>query len=154
MSAGVSNKAAAAVITRELSWEQWLVEYETLRAWRESGTGNRITVVVTTELAIDHPQLETLNAVDTVVIEIKSFTDGRVFGLARLIRKKVGFEGVLQASGDYLPDQISFMKRVGFDSFSDSDCADTVTNYYSGFYQPDVDEAHISIRTAHIDKRV
>jgi sulfite reductase (NADPH) hemoprotein beta-component len=82
------------------------------------------------------------------------FTDGRVFGLARLIRKKAGFEGVLQANGDYLPDQISFMKRVGFDSFSDSGCADTATDYYSGFYQPDVDEAHISIRKAHIDKRV
>ena len=115
-----------------LSWTEWLEEREGLIKSRESNNRQHITVVVTTELPIDHPYLGTLLDVDKVVVDIGAFTDGRVFGLARLLRATLDYTGELQASGNYLPDQVSFLARCGFDAFSQ---VDTVLNYYSGFYQ-------------------
>ena len=81
-------------------------------------------------------QLDTLLAVEKIIIEIETFTDGRVFGLARLLRDQVGFEGDLEVSGDFLPDQISFLQRCGVNSFSGEEILRDAFNYYSGFYQP------------------
>ena len=117
-----------------LTWTEWLKDRDELNQSRESNTQHHITVVITTELPIDNPQLHTLLEVDKVVVDIESFTDGRVFGLARLLRDKLGFAGELNASGNYLPDQVSFLARCGFDTFSNADTG--AVNYYSGFYQP------------------
>ena len=117
-----------------LTWTQWLQDRDHLDKSRESNAGRHITVVITTELPIDHPHLHTLLDVDKVVVDIESFTDGRVFGLARLLRDELGFAGELNASGNYLPDQVSFLARCGFDTFSNAEAG--AADYYSGFYQP------------------
>jgi uncharacterized protein (DUF934 family) len=130
-----------------LDWQQWLTVHAVVTNTTPAGGPYEITVVITTDLAADHPRLGSLLDAQKVVIEIETFTDGRVFGLARLLRDKLGFSGDLEVSGDFLPDQISFLQRCGVNSFSGEEivrdafnyCEEIVRdafNYYSGFYQP------------------
>ena len=52
-----------------------------------------------------------------IALEFPAFTDGRSYSTARLIRERYGYRGELRAVGDVLLDQMSFMRRVGFDAF-------------------------------------
>ena len=52
-----------------------------------------------------------------ICLEFPSFTDGRAFSQARILRDRLGYTGELRATGNILRDQIAFMKRCGFDSF-------------------------------------
>ena len=101
--------------SKQLHWDEWLESREAILNWRRQETGRHVSVVVTTELDIEHPDLPTLCEADQVVIDIGSFRDGRMFGLARLIRHRLKFKGELQAAGDYLPDQVCFLERCGVD---------------------------------------
>ncbi len=53
-----------------------------------------------------------------VAVDFPKFTDGRGYSLAYLLRSRFGYRGELRAIGDVLPDQLFFMRRVGFDSFA------------------------------------
>ncbi len=119
-----------------VTWEQWLALNTVVTRSPPAGEAYRVTVVVTTGLPADHPLLSTLLAAERIVIEIDNFADGRVFGLARLLRDRLGFGGDLEVSGDFLPDQISFLQRCGVNAFSGEDLVRDALNYYSGFYQP------------------
>ncbi len=119
-----------------LSWQEWLKVHAVVNHSAAGGGSYAVTVTVTTDLPVDHPELDSLRAAEKIVIEIDTFTDGRVFGLARLLRDRVGFEGDLEVSGDFLPDQISFLERCGVNSFSGEEIVRDAFNYYSGFYQP------------------
>ncbi len=55
--------------------------------------------------------------VDLIILNFPSFSDGRAYSQARLLREHHGFRGELRATGDLLPDQFAFMLEVGFDSF-------------------------------------
>ena len=129
-----SNKSSSKQL--RLSWEEWLTVHAVVINSLPSQGPYEVTVVVTTDLPIDHPQLSSLLTVDKIVIDIDSFTDGRVFGLARLLRDSLGFSGDLEVSGDFLPDQISFLERCGVNSFSGEEILRDAFNHYSGFYQP------------------
>ena len=59
-----------------------------------------------------------LDALALVVIHVHKFVDGRYYSTARLLRMRHGFTGELRATGDVLPDQLFYMRRVGFDAFS------------------------------------
>ncbi len=52
-----------------------------------------------------------------IALDFPTFTDGRAYSTARLIRERYGYKGELRAVGDVLLDQMSFMRRVGFDAF-------------------------------------
>lgn len=52
-----------------------------------------------------------------VALEFPKFRDGRAFSWARLLRTRFGYKGEIRAVGDFLPDQLAFMARVGFDAF-------------------------------------
>ena len=52
-----------------------------------------------------------------VEVAFPKFRDGRGYSSARILRE-AGFTGEIRAVGDVLVDQISFMRRVGFDSFA------------------------------------
>ena len=119
-----------------VSWQEWLTVHAVVTNSSPAAGPYETTVVVTTDLPADHPQLSSLLHANKVVIEIETFTDGRVFGLARLLRDKIGFTGNLEVSGDFLPDQISFLRRCGVNSFSGEEIVRDAFNYYSGFYQP------------------
>jgi uncharacterized protein (DUF934 family) len=61
------------------------------------------------------PALERLSL---VAVRFPKFGDGRGYSIARLLRERYGYRGELRAVGDVLRDQLLFMKRSGFDSFS------------------------------------
>lgn len=119
-----------------VDWAEWLVLNAVATRSPPSEGPYRVTVVVTTDLPYDHPQLATLLDAERIVIDIQTFTDGRVFGLARQLRDELGFDGDLEVSGDFLPDQISFLERCGVNAFSGEDIVRDAFNHYSGFYQP------------------
>ena len=52
-----------------------------------------------------------------VAIVFAKFSDGRGFSWARMLRTRLGFSGEIRATGDFLYDQISYLKRVGCDAF-------------------------------------
>ena len=60
------------------------------------------------------PHLDRLSLVE---ITFPAFRDGRGYSSARILRE-AGYTGELRAQGDVLVDQISYMKRCGFDSFA------------------------------------
>jgi uncharacterized protein (DUF934 family) len=59
-----------------------------------------------------------LPALSVVAVDFPKFTDGRGYSIAFLLRSRFGYRGELRAIGDVLPDQLFYMKRVGFDAFA------------------------------------
>ena len=59
--------------------------------------------------------LETLVGRDRVVLRAASCSDGRVFGLARQLRRR-GFGGVLLVEANLLPDQLPMATSSGVDA--------------------------------------
>ncbi len=57
-----------------------------------------------------------LSKVALVVLNFPGFNDGRSYSLARQLRLD-GYRGELRAEGNVLPDQLQFLRQVGFDSF-------------------------------------
>ncbi len=53
-----------------------------------------------------------------IAIDFPSFTDGRGYSLARLLRERYGWQGELRAVGDIQRDQIYLLARAGFDTFA------------------------------------
>lgn len=51
-----------------------------------------------------------------IAIMFPSFTDGRGFSLARLLRERHGFTGEIRAVGHLIPDHGQFLLRSGFDT--------------------------------------
>jgi uncharacterized protein (DUF934 family) len=52
-----------------------------------------------------------------IVLDFPKFRDGRAFSWARMLRTRLGFTGEIRAIGDFLYDQISYQRRVGFDAW-------------------------------------
>jgi uncharacterized protein (DUF934 family) len=52
-----------------------------------------------------------------VALEFPKFRDGRAFSWARMLRTRFAYKGEIRAVGDFLPDQLAFMARTGFDAF-------------------------------------
>lgn len=71
-------------------------------------------------LPSDAPLDEVASALDRfalIVLEFPSFTDGRPYSTARLLRERHNFTGEIRAVGNVLRDQAAFMVRCGFDAF-------------------------------------
>ncbi len=58
-----------------------------------------------------------LDRLALVEVHFPTFGDGRGYSAARILRE-AGYEGELRAVGDVLIDQLSHMRRCGFDSFA------------------------------------
>jgi uncharacterized protein (DUF934 family) len=58
-----------------------------------------------------------LKRLAAIQLEFPKFRDGRAFSWARLLRMRLGYTREIRAVGDFLPDQLAFMARVGFDAF-------------------------------------
>ncbi|MGB3456669.1 MAG: DUF934 domain-containing protein [Litorimonas sp.] len=59
---------------------------------------------------------DALPRIRSIFVEFAAFTDGRGFSLARLLRKRHGYEGLLVADGQLIPDQFAFALQCGFDA--------------------------------------
>ncbi|WP_423763184.1 DUF934 domain-containing protein [Burkholderia sp. NLJ2] len=75
-------------------------------------------------------------------LQFPSFTDGRAYSQAYLLRKRFGFAGDLRATGDVLIDQLLLMERTGFSSAVLGDDTDIAAarrqlDRFPGFYQRD-----------------
>jgi len=83
-----------------------------------------------------------LDGVERVDLHFPSFTDGRAFSQAFLLRRRRGFAGDIRATGDVLIDQLVQMQRTGFSSAvlaEGVDAADAQRQFelFPGFYQGD-----------------
>jgi len=52
-----------------------------------------------------------------IAIDFPSYTDGRGYSLAQLIKSIYGWRGELRAVGDVMIDTVFYLARCGFDSF-------------------------------------
>ena len=52
-----------------------------------------------------------------IAVHFPTFTDGRGYSTARLLRDRLGWTGEMRATGDVLRDQLFLLARCGFDSF-------------------------------------
>ncbi len=64
--------------------------------------------------------LPMLAAISLVAVNFPLFTDGRGFSYARELRQR-GYQGELRAVGEFLPDQLHYLRRCGFDAFQFND---------------------------------
>jgi uncharacterized protein (DUF934 family) len=57
-------------------------------------------------------------ALPLIAVHFPKFADGRGYSTAVLLRKRLGFTGELLAFGDVGRDQLLYLRRVGFTTFS------------------------------------
>jgi uncharacterized protein (DUF934 family) len=57
-----------------------------------------------------------LGQIQLIVINFPVFTDGRGFSYARNLREH-GYAGELRAAGNFIRDQLTYLRRCGFDAF-------------------------------------
>jgi uncharacterized protein (DUF934 family) len=74
----------------------------------------------------DDPSLlaDDLDRIELICLDFPSFTDGRAYSQARLLRERWNYRGELRATGDVLRDQFRFMRRCGFDAVETKKPAD------------------------------
>ena len=90
----------------------WIRERDTL-----SFRLGRIGVWLETD-ADPAPIVPDLDRFDVIAVRFASFTDGRGYSLARLLRERHGYRGELRAIGDVQRDQLCYLSRCGFDAFA------------------------------------
>lgn len=95
-----------------VSWDRWLRECKDDPKLAVERVG--IVASGDTEPEVLGPHVDRLAL---VALRIPKFADGRHYSTARLLRERYGFEGELRAIGDVVPDQIFYMRRVGYNAF-------------------------------------
>lgn len=94
-----------------------------LRQWNEAheagGFAGRAGKVGVRLASSESPeQIQALEQAPLIAIDFPSFTDGRGYTSARLLRERHAYRGELRAVGDVLRDQLFYMARCGIDSFA------------------------------------
>lgn len=87
--------------------------------------------------------LSVLDRLSLVEVNFPAFGDGRGYSAARILRES-GYTGELRAVGDVLVDQLSAMRRCGFDSFKpnrplDPAVVEASLNRYADVYSKTID---------------
>ncbi|MEY2699784.1 MAG: hypothetical protein RIQ52_539 [Pseudomonadota bacterium] len=96
-----------------VSAERWLSAREELS---EAAKAGRLGLRVSGDTDLEAIAGD-LASLALVAVAFASLADGRGFSVARLLRDAYGYKGELRAYGNFLPDQLQFMTRCGFDSF-------------------------------------
>ncbi len=109
-------------------------------AIKNMATGQN-TLKIANDTDVDSLQAE-LGAADAVELHFPKFSDGRAFSQAVQLRRRLGYQGEIRATGDVLIDQLVQMQRTGFSSAQlreDQDAAhgQKLLAQYAGFYQGD-----------------
>jgi len=81
-----------------------------------------------------------LEGVKRIDLHFPKFTDGRAYSQAFLLRRGLGFQGEIRATGDVLIDQLVAMARTGFDvavlrAGLDATAAQRQFDRFPAFYQ-------------------
>jgi uncharacterized protein (DUF934 family) len=118
-----------------ISWERWTVERGTI-------------VRPATELGVRIPNTVTTAAIGAdaghfglISVAFPSFSDGRAFSQARVLRSQYHYRGEIRATGGVLRDQLQLMERCGIDAFEMPErglAEDWLAAFaeYDLFYQP------------------
>ena len=93
------------------------------------------------------PREVSLAGVTRIDLVFPKFADGRAFSQAFLLRRRLGFQGDIRATGEVLLDQLVQMQRTGFSSAvlrdgEDASHAKTLFDRYETFYQGDAANVH------------
>ncbi len=93
----------------------------------------------------ENEQANLLASLPIIAINFPVFTDGRGFSIARLLRERFSYKGQLRAMGYVLRDQLCFLKRCGFNSFTlregfDYTAALSSLDDFTEYYQASVSE--------------
>ena len=83
-----------------------------------------------------------LDGITRIDLHFPSFSDGRAFSQAFLLRRRRGYTGEIRATGDVLIDQLVQMQRTGFSSAvlrADQNPAHAARQFarYARYYQGD-----------------
>lgn len=70
-----------------------------------------------------------VNRFNLITVEFPTFTDGRGYTAARLLRERLGYRGELRAVGDTGRDQFAFLRRCGFDAVEVADGGGQTENW-------------------------
>jgi uncharacterized protein (DUF934 family) len=116
-----------------LTLQQWL------EAGRPAGAGVQLEPGDDCRVLFDQ-----LPVIDLIVVHFPVFTDGRGFSAGRQLRER-GYRGELRARGDFLPDQLHYLRRCGFNAFALADEARLQAGLarlevFSDSYQSSVDQ--------------
>lgn len=57
-------------------------------------------------------------ALPLIAVHFPAFADGRGFSTGRLLRERYGYTGELRAVGAFMRDQLTYLRRCGFDAFA------------------------------------
>ncbi|MDO9612451.1 MAG: DUF934 domain-containing protein [Serpentinimonas sp.] len=86
-----------------------------------------------------------LEGVQRIDLQFSKFTDGRAYSQAVLLRRRLGYRGLLRATGEVLIDQLLQLQRCGFDEAllrADQNLAhgQRLLQQFGGFYQGDAQQ--------------
>jgi uncharacterized protein (DUF934 family) len=84
-----------------------------------------------------------MGKVHAIGVNFPVFSDGRGFSIARTIKQQFHFVGELCAMGNFMQDQLFYLKRCGFDAFllnDDSNISAQTLNEFSDYYQAAEDQ--------------
>lgn len=118
-----------------VSAKKWLAEQDTIAPvagiWLDAGDG------------VDALYNVDLSQFAVIGVYFPAFVDGRGFSYARLIKERLNYQGEIRALGHFIPDQLGYLLRVGFNSFQfeedvDLDKALALHKPFSVSYQGDV----------------
>lgn len=89
-----------------------------------------------------------LSGIDLVALEFQSFTEGRPYTQARLLRERYGYRKEIRAVGDVSRDRLAFMERCGINAYElgegcDLDEAIEAFAEISDVYQPAADRRSV-----------
>jgi len=97
-----------------VTWQRWCAEQTEILQWRDSKAERALGVRISTAVEIDRVGF-IASEFALIVVVVEAFSDGRMFSLGRMLRRRFGYRGALWAMGDVLPDQDAFLQRCGFD---------------------------------------
>jgi uncharacterized protein (DUF934 family) len=129
----------------ELSAGQWLVHIQWYLDNRdELASRDNISIWLDSDDEAESVSL-LVGQLPVIGINFPVFTDGRGFSLGRTIRERYQFAGELRAIGNFMQDQLFYLKRCGFDAFAVDENVDVKSMTksladFSDFYQAAVDQ--------------
>ena len=124
-------------------WPNWPELGLTMKLIAINDAATRLTSQNVLQLANNvDPSTLALDGVERIDLQFPKFTDGRAYSQAFLLRRRLGFQGELRATGDVLIDQLVQMQRSGFDSAvlradQDTAAAEVQFSRFASFYQGD-----------------
>lgn len=115
-----------------------------LSLWQQHRDQTELAPWLPSDAELDSQLAKELEVAPLVAIDFPSFTDGRGYSLARLLRERYDYAGEIRAIGDVLVDQLFYMTRCGFDALAlredqHLDDARRALGAFSVSYQPGVD---------------